>query len=59
MVRRHCLVGHCEFRRFRNTHLRVRTECPEGLQKYWMGDADESMIDLYDQIKEDVEFRRD
>lgn len=51
-------AGHHAFRRFRNTHLRNRTECPEGLRKYWMGHADESMSDLYDKIKEDMEFRR-
>jgi integrase len=51
-------AGHHAFRRFRNTHLRNRTECPEGLRKFWMGHADESMSDLYDKIKEDVEFRR-
>ena len=32
---------------------------PEGLQKFWMGHADESMGDLYDKIKEDLEFRRE
>lgn len=48
------------FRRFRNTHLRNRTAgWPEGLQKFWMVHADESMSDLYDIIKEDVEFRRE
>jgi integrase len=36
-------AGHHAFRRFRNTHLRNRTECPEGLRRYWMGHADESM----------------
>ncbi len=51
-------AGHHAFRRFRNTHLRNRTECPEGLRKFWMGHADESMSDLYDKIKEDVELRR-
>jgi len=51
-------AGHHAFRRFRNTHLRNRTECPEGIRNYWMGHADESMSDLYDKIKEDVEFRR-
>jgi integrase len=49
-------AGNHAFRRFRNTHLRNRTGCPEGLQKFWMGHADESMGDLYDKIKEDVEF---
>jgi integrase len=52
-------AGHHAFRRFRNTHLRNRTECPEGLRKFWMGHADESMSDLYDKIKEDVEFRKE
>ena len=51
-------AGDHAFRRFRNTHLRNRTGCPEGLQKFWMGHADESMSDLYDKIKEDVTFRR-
>jgi integrase len=51
-------AGNHAFRRFRNTHLRNRTECPEGLQKFWMGHADETMGDLYDKIKEDVEFRK-
>ena len=41
-----------------NGHLRNRTECPEGLRKFWMGHADERMSDLYDKINEDVEFRR-
>lgn len=52
-------AGNHAFRRFRNTHLRNRTECPEGLQKFWLGHADESMGDLYDKIKEDVAFRRE
>jgi len=51
-------AGNHAFRRFRNTHLRNRTECPEGLQKFWMGHADASMGDLYDKIKEDFAFRR-
>jgi integrase len=52
-------AGNHAFRRFRNTHLRNRTECPEGLQKFWMGHADEGMGDLYDKIKEDGAFRRE
>jgi integrase len=52
-------AGSHAFRRFRNTHLQNRTACPEGLQKFWMGHADESMSDLYDKIKEDVAFRRE
>ncbi len=30
-----------------------------GSLKFWMGHADESMSDLYDQIKEDVELRQE
>ena len=52
-------AGHHAFRRFRNTHLRNRTNCPEGLRNFWLGHADESMSDLYDKIKEDVVFRRE
>jgi integrase len=51
-------AGSHAFRRFRNTYLRNRTDCPKGLYKYWMGHADESMSDLYDKIKEDVSFRK-
>jgi integrase len=51
-------AGNHAFRRFRNTFLRNYTECPEGLQKFWMGHTGESMTDLYDKIKEDVVFRR-
>lgn len=51
-------AGNHAFRRFRNTFLRNHTDCPEGLQKYWMGHAGDSMTDLYDKIKEDVIFRR-
>ena len=52
-------AGNHAFRRFRNTHLRNRTQCPEGLQKFWLGHADESMGDLYDKIKEDLDFRKE
>ena len=51
-------AGNHAFRRFRNTYLRNYTECPEGLYKYWMGHAARDMSDLYDKVKEDVEFRR-
>jgi hypothetical protein len=47
-------AGNHAFRRFRNTYLRNYTECPEGLYKY----AGRDMSDLYDKVKEDVEFRR-
>lgn len=51
-------VGSHAFRRFRNTYLRNRTTCPEGVRKFWLGHAGENMSDLYDKIKEDVPFRR-
>jgi integrase len=50
--------GFHAFRRYRNTYLRNKTRCPEGLRNYWMGHAGESMDDLYDKIAEDFEFRR-
>ena len=50
-------AGNHAFRRYRNTYLRNRANCPEGLYKYWMAHADESMSDLYHKIKEDDEFR--
>jgi integrase len=50
-------AGNHAFRRYRNTYLRNRANCPEGLYKYWMAHADESMSDLYDKIKEDDAFR--
>jgi integrase len=46
------------FRRFRNTHLRNFTACPVGLQKFWMGHAEETMGDLYDKGKEDNALRK-
>ena len=52
-------AGNHAFRRFRNTHLRNRTACPEGLRNFWMARADESMDDLYDKIKEDKVFRKE
>jgi integrase len=52
-------AGNHGFRRFRNTYLKNKTICPEGLRNYWMGHAGNSMDDLYDKIKEDVEFRRE
>ena len=45
------------FRRFRNTYLRNYTPCPDGLQKFWLGHAGETMTDLYDKVKEDLQFR--
>ncbi len=50
-------AGDHAFRRFRNTYLRNYTQCPEGLLKYWMGHAGDSMSDLYDKIKDDLAFR--
>jgi integrase len=52
-------AGNHAFRRFRNTYLRNRTLCPEGLRNFWLGHAGEDMGDLYDKIKEDFPFRRE
>lgn len=51
-------AGNHAFRRFRNTYLRNKTLCPDGLRNYWMGHAGNSMDDLYDKIKEDIQFRK-
>ena len=51
-------AGNYAFRRFRNTYLKNKTGCPEGLRNYWMGHAGNAMGDLYDKIKEDVQFRK-
>jgi integrase len=50
-------AGNHPFRRFRNTFLRNGTDCPDGLQKFWLGHAGETMTDRYDKVKEDVQFR--
>jgi integrase len=52
-------AGNHAFRRFRNTYLRNKTQCPDGLRNYWMGHAGKDMSDLYDKIKEDVQFRKE
>ena len=51
-------AGNHAFRRFRNTYLRNKTLCPEGLRNYWMGHKGDSMDDLYDKIKQDIPFRK-
>jgi integrase len=51
-------AGNHAFRRFRNTYLRNKTLCPEGLRNYWMGHKGDSMDDLYDKIKEDISSAR-
>lgn len=50
-------AGNHAFRRFRNTFLRNCTPCPDGLQKFWLGHAGETMTDLYDKVKEDLRLR--
>ncbi len=50
-------AGSHAFRRFRNTFLRNRTNCPVGLYQYWLAHANASMSELYDKIKEDDAFR--
>lgn len=51
-------AGSHAFRRFRNTYLRNYTQCPEGLMKYSLGHAGDSMCDRYDTIKDDLAFRK-
>ena len=51
-------AGNHAFRRFRSTYLRNETSCPKGLRDYWLGHTGDSMDDLYDRVKDDVEFRR-
>lgn len=51
-------AGNHAFRRFRNTYLRNETSCPKGLRDYWLGHTGESMDDLYDRVRDDVEFRK-
>lgn len=51
--------GNHAFRRFRDTFLRNRTNCPEGVLHFWLGWGNEGMSGHYDQIKNDVAFRKD
>lgn len=51
-------AGNHAFRRFRNTYLKNHTDCPKGLYDYWLGHAGKDMSDLYDKIKENIEFRK-
>ena len=50
-------AGNHAFRRFRNTFMRNCTSCLDGLQKFWLGHAGDTMTDLYDKVKEDQQFR--
>jgi integrase len=52
-------AGNHAFRRFRDTFLRNRTNCPEGVLHFWLGWGSEDMSGHYDQIKNDVAFRKD
>ena len=52
-------AGNHAFRRFRDTFLRNRTNCPEGVLHFWLGWGTEGMSGHYDQIKNDVAFRKD
>jgi integrase len=55
--------GFHAFRRFRTTFLRNHTHCPEGIINFWLGWGDswgdKGMGDLYDEIKQDVQTRKD
>jgi len=52
-------AGNHAFRRFRDTFLRNHTNCPESILNFWLGWGDEGMSGHYDQIKNDVAFRKD
>jgi len=52
-------AGAHSFRRFRNTYLKNRTDCPDGVRNFWLGWGEEGMSGLYDQIKGDVAYRKD
>jgi len=52
-------AGNHGFRRFRDTFLRNHTNCPEGVFHFWLGWGSEGMSGHYDQIKNDVAFRKD
>lgn len=51
-------LGNHAFRRFRNTHLPNRTQCPEGLQEFCLRHTDEIMDDNYNNIEQDLESRK-
>lgn len=51
-------AGTHAFRRFRNTYLKNETSCPKGLRDYWLGNAGNSMDDLYDMVKDNAAFRK-
>ena len=51
-------IGAHAFRRFRNTHLRNFTSCPEGILKFWMGDGEKTMSEHYEASKRTYRFER-
>jgi integrase len=51
-------AGAHAFRRYRNTFLRNLTDCSESIRNFWLGWGNESMSELYDQIKANVHFRK-
>ena len=51
-------AGNHGFRRFRDTFLKNHTNCPEGVLHFWLGWGAEGMSGHYDQIKNDVAFRK-
>lgn len=52
-------AGAHAFRRFRSTHLRNHSNCPESIVNFWMGWGEETMAGRYDRIKADVAFRKE
>lgn len=51
--------GNHAFRRYRDTFLRNFTKCPPSLIDFWLGWGSEGMPEHYDQIRNDVEFRKE
>lgn len=53
-------AGEHAFRRFRDTYLRNKARCPDGVIKFWLGHSfGKNMTELYDKVKRDVELRRE
>jgi hypothetical protein len=52
-------AGNHAFRRYRDTFLRNFSKCPESILHFWLGWGEEGMSGHYDQIKADVEFRKE
>jgi hypothetical protein len=52
-------TGNHAFRRFRDRFVRNGTGCPKRILHFWLDWGDAGMSGHYDQIKNDVTFRKD